>query len=324
MSRKLETSVYSLDGNSIWEVALKFERLCLQEINKFPETVFQGQDLINARDKFNYKTQFDKLFTLIKEFYVKINGTQNMYNSIFEEIDEAFMKVLINERNNSTVKTSKATWTKDFKQKLDVFKLGYNIEDLYNKIGLVVSRNDTAIMKYAKLEMIPDLLNTVYQYIEANEDTIEFMNILREYRDDDGDGFITALRKVEQEYEVISEQLKNEVILGLKETPELRNRLDIRSTLRLSRYEGSASNVLRDVLITSNNMIHDMNNKRVALQESIRQDERIVTSIKEDNMLILDYLNELSGMEEVEKNYLESYNKVIDNMDKIDLFVKEL
>jgi hypothetical protein len=29
-------------------------------------------------------------------------------------------------------------------------------------------------------------------------------------------------------------------------------------------------------------------------------------------------------MEEVEKNYLESYNKVIDNMDKIDLFVKEL
>ena len=324
MSRKLETSVYSLDGNSIWEVALKFERLGLQEINKFPETVFQGQDLINARDTFNYKTQFDKLFTLIKEFYVKINGTQNMYNSIFEEIDEAFMKVLINERNNSTVKTSKATWTKDFKQKLDVFKLGDNIEDLYNKIGLVVSRNDTAIMKYAKLEMIPDLLNTVYQYIEANEDTIEFMNILREYRDDDGDGFITALIKVELEYEVISEQLKNEVILGLKETPELRNRLDIRSTLRLSRYEGSASNVLRDVLITSNNMIHDMNNKRVALQESIRQDERIVSNIKKDNILIGKYLKELSEMEEVEKNYFESFDKVVENMGKINTFVKEL
>ena len=46
------------------------------------------------------------------------------------------------------------------------------------------------------------------------------MNILREYRDDDGDGFMTALRKVEQEYEFISEQLKNEFILGLKETPE--------------------------------------------------------------------------------------------------------
>ena len=113
-------------------------------------------------------------------------------------------------------------------------------------------------------------------------------------------------------------------MLELKDKPELRNRLDIRSTLRLSRYEGSASNVLRDVLLTSIIMIQEINSKRVLLQESIRQDERIVTSIKEDNMLILDYLNELSGMEEVEKNYLESYNKVIDNMDKIDLFVKEL
>jgi len=30
MSRNLETSVYSLDGNSIFDVALKFERLGLQ------------------------------------------------------------------------------------------------------------------------------------------------------------------------------------------------------------------------------------------------------------------------------------------------------
>jgi hypothetical protein len=76
--------------------------------------------------------------------------------------------------------------------------------------------------------------------------------------------------------------------------------------------------------LTSINMNQEINSKRIILQESLWQDERIVTSIKEDNILILEYLNELSGMEEVEKNYLESYNKVIDNMDKIDLFVKEL
>ena len=94
MSRYLETSVYSLDSNSIFDVALKFERLGLQEINKFPETVFQGQDLNDSRAATNYKTQFDKLFTLVKEFYVKVNGTQNMYNSINDELDEAFMKEL--------------------------------------------------------------------------------------------------------------------------------------------------------------------------------------------------------------------------------------
>jgi hypothetical protein len=39
MSRNIETSIYSLDGNSIFDVVLKFERLALQEINKFPETL---------------------------------------------------------------------------------------------------------------------------------------------------------------------------------------------------------------------------------------------------------------------------------------------
>jgi len=34
MSRYLETSVYSLDSNSIFDVALKFERLAIQEMNK--------------------------------------------------------------------------------------------------------------------------------------------------------------------------------------------------------------------------------------------------------------------------------------------------
>jgi len=56
MSRKIETSVYSLDGNSIWEVALKFERLGLQEVNRFLETVFQGQDLNDSRAAFTFKT----------------------------------------------------------------------------------------------------------------------------------------------------------------------------------------------------------------------------------------------------------------------------
>ena len=51
----IETSIYSLDGNSIWDVSLKFERLALQEMNRFPEMVFQGQYLNDSRAAFNYK-----------------------------------------------------------------------------------------------------------------------------------------------------------------------------------------------------------------------------------------------------------------------------
>ena len=67
MSRYLQTSVYSLEGNSIWDVALKFERLGSQEISKTPQTIFQGQDL-DTKSSFNCKMQFDKIFTLVKEF----------------------------------------------------------------------------------------------------------------------------------------------------------------------------------------------------------------------------------------------------------------
>ena len=71
--------------------------------------------------------------------------------------------------------------------------------------------------------------------------------------------------------------------------------------MRLSRYEGSASNVLRDILLTSSIMIQEINNKRVILQESIKQDEKFVSTIKKDNTLIVKYLKELDDMEEIEK-----------------------
>ena len=324
MSRKLETSVYSLDGNSIWDIALKFERLGLQEINKFPETVFQGQDLNDSRAAFNYKMQFDKLFTLVKEFYVKVNGTQNMYNSINDELDEAFMKELYKQRNSKTVKTAKGKFMKEIETDLEGLKFQDSIDRIKNKMTKTVSSNDGGFLKYAKLEMVLDGLNAMYKFIEDNDGNQNVELVIATFEYENEGKIDDILQALKDSYDENSDELKKEIMLELKDKPELRNRLDIRSTLRLSRYEGSASNVLRDVLLTSIIMIQEINSKRVLLQESIRQDERIVTSIKEDNMLILDYLNELSGMEEVEKNYLESYNKVIDNMDKIDLFVKEL
>ena len=47
-------------------------------------------------------------------------------------------------------------------------------------------------------------------------------------------------------------------------------------------------------------------------------------AIKKDNTLIVKYLKELNDMEEIEKNYLESFEKVVEKMDKINIFVNEL
>ena len=107
----IETSIYSLDGNSIWDVSLKFERLALQEINKFPETVFQGQDLNDSRAAFNYKMQFDKLFSLIKEFYVKVNGVENL--NVNEDVDDEFKREINEEKNKVSTKRAKKLFVKE-------------------------------------------------------------------------------------------------------------------------------------------------------------------------------------------------------------------
>jgi hypothetical protein len=89
LSRFLENTIYSLDGNSIFDVALKFERLGLQQISKTPVTVFQGQDLNDTRAALNFKMQFDIFFSLIKEFHVKVmSGSRSLNDNFDAELDD--------------------------------------------------------------------------------------------------------------------------------------------------------------------------------------------------------------------------------------------
>ena len=323
MSRYLETSVYSLEGNSIFEVALKFERLALQEISKTPQTIFQGQDL-NDKASFNFKMQFDKIFTLVKEFYVKINGTQSMYDNINEDMDDEFMKEIIKTRRIETVKRSKLAFIKEIRGNLNAFRIDLFVKKLTTKLPLILSAKDEVVLKYAKFEMIDDALNETFKFLKDNEGNTDLIDATETFEDDNQENLMDVLNSIEETYNEKLQELKKEIILGLKYKPELRNRLDVKSTLRLSRYEGSASNVLRDILLTSSSMIQEINNKRVILQESIKQDEKLVNTIVKDMILISEYLKELIDMDEIEKNYMETFMKVVENMNKINQFVNEL
>ena len=188
----------------------------------------------------------------------------------------------------------------------------------------ILNGNDTGTVKYAKLEMILDALNEMFRYLEQNGAKPDFIEPLLDFEEENDEIFYDVLKSVEETYKENAEELKEEIMLRLKTNPDLIRRSELRTTLRLSRYEGSSNNVLRDIMITSNSMILDINDKRVILQESIRQDKQIVNSIKKDYMLIVGYLKELVNMDEINKNYLEPFNKVVDNMGKINTFVKEL
>ena len=81
--------------------------------------------------------------------------------------------------------------------------------------------------------------------------------------------------------------------LQLKSNIEFKSKIDVRSALRLTRFEGTASNVLRDIILTSNSMVIEINSKRVLLQESLKLDGRLTRSIKYDNSLIInEYVKE--------------------------------
>jgi hypothetical protein len=265
MSRYLETSIYSLEGNSIWDVALKFERLALQEISKAQNFTFQGQDLNDTKASFNFKMQFDKIFTLVKEFYVKFNETQSMYDSINKDMDDGFMKELYKQRNSKPVKQAKSEFMKKLNSDLNGFKFQDSIDKIKSKMTKTLASKDDMFLKYAKLKMVVDGLNAIFKFIEDNDDDEDFNIALSTflYETDDGDEIGDILKAIEETYKGNSEKLKKEIMLSLKDKPELRNRLDVKSTLRLSRYEGSASNVLRDILLTSSSMVQEINNKRV-------------------------------------------------------------
>jgi hypothetical protein len=165
MSRYLDTSVYSLDGNSIWDVALKFERLGLEEMHKNSEIIYQGQNLTdsNVKDATIFKIAFDKFFSLYKEFYIKVaKGTP----VIFElDVEEQFETDVIKESEKDPV-------IKSIKGYVDTFKSlaessGDNrqiiikqMKNIYDKIGKITGLTvDSNLTKYAKLEAIPIALN---------------------------------------------------------------------------------------------------------------------------------------------------------------------
>ena len=110
------------------------------------------------------------------------------------------------------------------------------------------------VLKYAKFEMIIDALNETSKFLEDNDGNSDLIDALATFEDENQETLMDVLKTIEDTYIENSDEVKNEIILGLKKKTELRNRLYIRSTLRLSRYEGSASNVLRDLLLTSSNM----------------------------------------------------------------------
>ena len=84
-------------------------------MNKQPEYLFQGEDLTNNREGFKFKIQFDKLFSLMQEFYVKIRGVNTRLNdNLNAELDQEFINLVdkTTPKLKDKINTSITLWIK--------------------------------------------------------------------------------------------------------------------------------------------------------------------------------------------------------------------
>jgi len=318
MSRNLQTSVYSLEGNSIWEVALKFERLGLQEMSKNSEVLFQGQvlDDSNIRDAINFKASFDKFFSLYKEFHLKVaKGTQFLSDALNKELEDTFkVRVIMTKGEDPSIQTSIDNYVKTFKSPAgDIGENKTRIEGymdaIFKKIDKVIRTRDDNLTKYAKLETVQAALNIVddmvtYQIKPAN--------------------YEAKKKQIETNLKQARKKLKLVIMNELKNDPESRTTIDNDLNVRLATYEGTAMNVLRDLLGASNNIVQDIKMKKLVLQEALLKEERLGESIIKDDAIINQLNIDLENSSEVEKHYKEPYDKVVNNLIKIKDFSKDL
>ena len=316
--------IYSLDGNSIYDVALKFERLGIQEMNKNPEFSFQGVNIGDSnKDGIQFKNDFDKLFSLSKEFYVKIiKGTQGLNDNIEAEIEDAVKRLLSD--TEKEISSSLSSTYKAFIVKFD--EEPYDVQETLDYIVIISARIDLILAK--STEGFAEKHLRLKKIVRPSIDIV-FKYVNESWFDADDSLFETEVysrwNELEEKYSQAIVRTNEGMVLQLKSNMEFKSKIDVRSALRLTRFEGTASNVLRDIILTSNSMVQDVNNKRVLLQESLKLDDRLTRSIKYDNSLIMnEYVKELKNHPEVKENYQEPFNKAQANLMKLNIFVNEL
>jgi hypothetical protein len=120
-------------------------------------------------------------------------------------------------------------------------------------------------------------------------------------------------------------KLYQDSLSSLKEKPIFSKADVIFKTSKLQNYEGSASNVLRDILMTTISMTSNIKNNRVNLNAGISVDSNLVNSIKTDNDVIMNrFIPVLAASDEIERYYSEPFDKVLNNLKYINAFVGEL
>jgi len=271
----------------------------------------------SLRDATSFKVDFDSFFSLYKKFYIKVvKGTQVLDDAIETELEAKFEADAADKKAEQNVKTAITNFISDSFKPL-IGTIGENITTISNYLDKIDKKikkisdlkSDSNLTKYAKFDIIDESLEFV-------ETLVDGQIIIPNYD--------IRKNKILDKLAEARETRKALVINEYKHNTDTRNKLDNNMTLRLATYEGTASNVLRDLLTVSNNLVGDINTKRLNLQNGFINDESLGKSVVKDFDKIGDYHTELVDTSEIKKNCRETYRKVAQNLVKIEVLVGEI
>jgi hypothetical protein len=239
-----------------------------------------------------------------------MSGSRSLNDNIDAEVDDQFRLTIIKFGDRADINLKKTR--DDFKEKMSKSTASppdteEQLKILQKRMNFEKSKGNLVERYWRQKEIIQPVIQK-----NLNENFTLFVE----------NGQLFA--QIEGQFEDAIRNTEDAIKFKLKERPEIRSRIDTRTAIRLTRFEGSASNVLRDVLITTSNMAEEIKTKRIVLQESLKNDDKLTKSMKNDNVLIIDYFKELGPIPEIEKSYSEPFIKVLDNHKIIYTFLNEL
>ena len=173
-----------------------------------------------------------------------MSGSRSLNDNIDAELDDQFRLAIIEFGDRADVNLKKSV--DDFKEKMS--KSTSSPPDTDAQLKILQKRMNFEISKGNLVDRYWRLKEIIQPVIQKNLN--ENFTLFIE------NGQLFA--QIEGRFEDAIRNTEDAIKLKLKERPEIRSRIDTRTAIRLTRFEGSASNVLRDVLITSSNMAEEI------------------------------------------------------------------
>ena len=269
-------------------------------------------DILNKKDPVIIGAKIKKLQEDLKEIIV-LDGRIKMEIINFEKISRS--------------KTFSTSWKKKVKTKIKEFKSLISkaspVSDAQSKDSkqYKLGKNPFGLQAMGAEEVkgLPDDADEVDDAVE--DEKLVGSALLR-------GGVVTVEEddlKFIDEYESYKFDLYQESLNVLKQKPIISKAEAIYRSTKLSTYEGTASNVLREIMITTGSMTSNISKNRINLNQGISIDSKLVESIQKDNDVIMNrFIPVLIESDEIERYYKEPFDKVLNNLSYIDGFVGEL